>query len=130
MDSMSSEVSIIMFKTKFQGKSLELPLDTTCRVGDLKRLLQDETSVPVSRQKLIGLVKGKLPPDETLLKSLVSIGTNKAPPYKFTLMGTPDDKLFVDPSDRDDLPEVLDDFKAVFGPPALLVCRRPVKENL
>jgi hypothetical protein len=25
-------------------------------------------------------------------------------------MGTPDDKLFVDPADRDDLPEVFDDF--------------------
>ena len=28
-------------------------------------------------------------------------------------MGTPDDKLFVDPKDRDDLPEILDDLDPV-----------------
>ena len=31
-------------------------------------------------------------------------------------MGTPDDKLFIDPKDRDDLPEIIDDLDPV--PPA------------
>mmetsp|Transcript_53909 Transcript_53909/g.122871 ORF Transcript_53909/g.122871 Transcript_53909/m.122871 type:complete len:390 (+) Transcript_53909:34-1203(+) len=99
----------LVFCTKFQGKLLELaPFASTNRIRDLKRLLEEETAVPCTRQKLIGLVKGKLPPDETLLSELVQ--GMKGPPYPFTLMGTPDDKLFIDPSDRDDLPEVFDDF--------------------
>jgi hypothetical protein len=135
--------NMILFRAKFQGQIIELPpLDAnTVRVSDLKRLLQDESSVPVARQKLLGLVKGKLPPDDTTLGDLVKTGiaakvallklsannelrkkitlkdahslhTNElfchlqGPPYLFSLMGTTDAKLFVDPNDRDDLPEV------------------------
>ena len=100
------------FKTKFQGKELMLPsLASDACVGDLKALLQDETAVPAKRQKLIGLVKGKIPEDET---SLASLGLRGEAPYSFMLMGTPDDKLFIDPCDRDDLPEVVDDLDADF----------------
>ncbi len=49
---------------------------------DLKRYLEDETAVPQSRQKLIGLVKGKLPPDETLLSELIPGLSSKAHPYQ------------------------------------------------
>ena len=98
----------LIFVTKFEGKTLELPpLEVYLSVGDLKQLLQDETSVPVERQKLIGLVKGQLPADEVLLQDLA---LKKGPPFAFTLMGTRDEKLFVDPADREDLPEVFDDF--------------------
>ena len=98
----------LIFVTKFEGKTLELPpLEIYLSVGDLKQLLQDETSVPVERQKLIGLVKGQLPADEVLLQDLA---LKKGPPFAFTLMGTRDEKLFVDPADREDLPEVFDDF--------------------
>lgn len=34
------------------------------RVYDIKALLQSLTDVPPVRQKILGLVKGKLPPDE------------------------------------------------------------------
>ena len=37
---------------------------TFCRVDDLKALLQSLTDVPPERQKILGLVKGKLPPDD------------------------------------------------------------------
>jgi len=68
--------SSVVFRAKFQGQMIELPpLNTdVVRVSDLKRLLQDESSVPVSRQKLLGLVKGKLPPDDTLLSDLLKSG--------------------------------------------------------
>jgi|AntAceMinimDraft_5_1070358.scaffolds.fasta_scaffold115409_1 hypothetical protein len=68
--------NMILFRAKFQGQIIELPpLDAnTVRVSDLKRLLQDESSVPVARQKLLGLVKGKLPPDDTTLGDLVKTG--------------------------------------------------------
>ena len=84
-------------------------------VADLKAALTDEPQVPAKRQKLIGLVKGALPPDESKLAELVGPRGEK-PPTKFLLMGTPDDKLFVDPKDRDDLPEIIDDLDPV--PPA------------
>ena len=61
---------------------------------------------------MIGLVKGALPPDESKLAELVGPRGEK-PPTKFLLMGTPDDKLFVDPKDRDDLPEIIDDLDPV-----------------
>jgi len=43
----------LTFRAKFQGSTIEVPeLDgATCCVLDLKRFLEDETSVPVSRQK-------------------------------------------------------------------------------
>lgn len=37
---------------------------TTTRVYDLKFLIYSLTNVPPERQKILGLVKGKLPPDE------------------------------------------------------------------
>jgi ubiquitin-like domain-containing CTD phosphatase 1 len=35
------------------------------RVFDLKGILHSLTKVPPERQKILGLVKGKLPPDQT-----------------------------------------------------------------
>jgi len=97
----------LQFVAKWQGRELDLsPLGRSDRVSDLKRLLQDETSVPATRQKLMGLVKGKLPSDDTTLGSLVTGGMCKGPPYKFTFIGTPDDQLLKEPEDRDDLIEV------------------------
>ena len=81
-------------------------------MADLKAAITDETQVPAKRQKLIGLVKGALPPDTSKLAELVGPRGEK-PPTKFLLMGTPDDKLFVDPKDRDDLPEIIDDLDPV-----------------
>lgn len=37
------------------------------RVYDLKAALQGQTNVPPERQKILGLVKGKLPPDEVTM---------------------------------------------------------------
>ena len=39
----------------------------SCRVFDLKDTLQNLTNVPADRQKILGLVKGKLPPDEATM---------------------------------------------------------------
>ena len=35
--------------------------------------------------------------------------------HQFILMGTPEEKIFVDPGDRDDLPDVIDDFDLDFN---------------
>lgn len=37
------------------------------RVFDLKTALQEQTNVPPERQKILGLVKGKLPDDEVTM---------------------------------------------------------------
>ena len=42
----------------------------TDTVEDLKALIFSQTTVPVKRQKLLGLTKGKLPTDETILAHL------------------------------------------------------------
>ena len=106
------------FNTTFQGQKLVLRVKRDGVVADLKAAITDETQVPAKRQKLIGLVKGALPPDESKLAELVGPRGEK-PPTKFLLMGTPDDKLFIDPKDRDDLPEILDDLDPDFDYQAL-----------
>ena len=122
---MASNLTIV-FKAQFQGKVIELPeIDQSSTVRDLKLLLQVSTRVPIERQKLIGLVKGKLPTDDTTLKDLISGGhlkvltcdreyprflitriinitdlniLFKGPPFQFTLMGTPVDKAVLEPA--------------------------------
>ena len=103
-DAAAEEPALPVLCAQFRGEVLSLPpFEPTENVRDLKRCLEDRTLVPAQRQKLIGLVKGKLPPDDTLLGSLKL----KRPTHKFQLIGTPDEALFVDPADRDDLPEVV-----------------------
>lgn len=46
------------------GKAFTLDIAESDRVDDLKAMLQSLTDVPPERQKILGLVKGKLPPDQ------------------------------------------------------------------
>lgn len=46
------------------GKTFELEIAESDRVYDLKAALHSLTEVPPERQKILGLVKGKLPPDQ------------------------------------------------------------------
>ena len=74
----ADEITLLNFRTKFQGRDIDLHgLDALSTVRDLKRLIQDETSVPIVRQKLLGLVKGKLPPEDATLASLLNYGMVK-----------------------------------------------------
>jgi ubiquitin-like domain-containing CTD phosphatase 1 len=41
--------------------------------------------------------------------------TTMAVTHQFILMGTPEEAIFIDPSDRDDLPDVVDDFDLDFN---------------
>ena len=54
--------------------------------------------------------------DETLLSNLKAkkAEENEAV-FQFILMGTPEEQIFVDPGDREDLPDVLDDFELDFN---------------
>ena len=62
----------------WKGQKLDVTVVESDTVGDLKATLWSLTSVPPSRQKLVGLVKGKLPGDEAEVVSL-GLGTTGAP---------------------------------------------------
>jgi len=54
----------IQLSFTWASKGFTLDIAESDRVFDLKALLQSLTDVPPERQKILGLVKGKLPPDE------------------------------------------------------------------
>jgi ubiquitin-like domain-containing CTD phosphatase 1 len=66
------------------------------RVYDFRAIIQILTSVPPIRQKLIGLSKGKLS-SELDSARFGSLGVKKE--CRFTMIGTPEDMSFKDPSD-------------------------------
>jgi ubiquitin-like domain-containing CTD phosphatase 1 len=96
-------------------------------VATVKDRLTEKTGVLQKRQKLIGLVasKGgaKAVNDDTILGDLKVKAGKKSPStsddnvivHEFILMGSVESEIFVDPSDRDDLPDVIDDFELDFN---------------
>ena len=96
----------------------ELSSDTS--VGQVKAMLSEHTSILPKRQKLIGLSAnggGKVT-DEILVKDLKASGnknSKKSNAFQFILMGTPEEHIFVDPHEKDDLPDVIDDFDLDFN---------------
>lgn len=94
----------------WSSKPFTLSIAESDRVFDLKAALQSLTNVPPERQKIIGLVKGKLPADD------VCVGDLKlAPGKKFTLIGTPQGDEIKDPSQLEFLPDVLNDLDIDFS---------------
>ncbi|KAI9168170.1 orotate phosphoribosyltransferase [Blastocladiella emersonii ATCC 22665] len=89
---------------------LPVAVPESATIAGLKRLLQDMTGVPVHRQKLVGLVKGKLPADDAVVASL-SLPAPKAgeDAPSFLLMGTADAALFKDPVKVTKMSDALDD---------------------
>jgi hypothetical protein len=106
-------------------------------IATVKDRLTEKTGVLQKRQKLIGLtaVNGgsKAISDSTVLgdlkvkptkKNASSSSPNGVPAgddgalgvvHEFILMGTPEEDIFVDPSEKDDLPDVIDDFDLDFN---------------
>ncbi|KAG7361301.1 HAD hydrolase family IIID protein [Nitzschia inconspicua] len=111
-------------KTKIVLEDLSVQ-DTIATVKDR---LTKETGVLQKRQKLIGLATVKGPKalnDDTILGDLkvkaskknaaISEYDNNSIVHEFILMGTAEADIFVDPSDKDDLPDVVDDFDLDFN---------------
>ncbi|KAJ3753018.1 HAD subfamily IIID h [Lentinula raphanica] len=92
------------------GKSFSLDIADSDRVFDLKTSLHELTRVPPERQKILGLVKGKLPPDQGRISDL-HLTTGK----KFTLLGTPEGDEIKDPSQLENLPDVVNDLDVDFS---------------
>ncbi|KAI8927943.1 HAD-like domain-containing protein [Entophlyctis helioformis] len=95
---------VLHLTASWNGTKYHLETFMNATVGQLKRKLEQVTQVQTSRQKLIGLAKGKLPSDNTPLSSL-----NVKEGQTFMMMGTVEEQILKDPSDLD-LPAIEDDF--------------------
>ncbi|KAK0211162.1 HAD subfamily IIID h [Desarmillaria ectypa] len=94
----------ISLQFTWSGRSLSLDIADTDTVYDLKGYLHGQTHVPPERQKILGLVKGKLPPDEVRIADL-KLASGK----KFSLVGTPEGDEIKDPSALETLPDIVND---------------------
>ena len=95
----------ISVSVKWSGRllSVSLPSLPPPTLGTLKRRLEEETAVPSSRLKLLGM-KPATPADDALLSSLV-LGKS------LMMMGAPDSVLAAQQALADAAPEVLDDLE-------------------
>lgn len=92
-------------------------LDPSTTVAEVKEMLSERTRVLPKRQKLIGLsaASGGKMTDETTLSNLKTTKRKSSGALNFILMGTPEAEIPVDRSERDDLPDVIDDFDLDFN---------------
>lgn len=104
---------------KYGKEKIQLPNlpSTTTTIIDIKQMLQEKTGILPKRQKLIGLKgnKGVVISDDTPLSDLKVKAGKGDIVHQFILMGTPEEKIFVDPSEKDDLPDIIDDFDLDFN---------------
>eukprot|EP00553_Chaetoceros_curvisetus_P004502 CAMPEP_0204614172 /NCGR_PEP_ID=MMETSP0717-20131115/1963_1 /ASSEMBLY_ACC=CAM_ASM_000666 /TAXON_ID=230516 /ORGANISM="Chaetoceros curvisetus" /LENGTH=396 /DNA_ID=CAMNT_0051626781 /DNA_START=63 /DNA_END=1253 /DNA_ORIENTATION=- len=126
----AASVSVTL-SAKWGKERIELSgLSPSTTIAQVKDLLSERTSVLPKRQKLIGLTtaikRTSKVTDDILLSELKvkgGAGNSKKQAqngdnvirHNFILMGTPEEKIFVDPQNHDSLPEVVDDFDLDFN---------------
>ena len=91
-------------------------------IENVKELLEDRTGVLAKRQKLIGLTAigaGKVTDELMICDLKVKSGKTQdgfsGVVHSFIMMGSREEHIFVDPSEKDDLPDVIDDFDLDFN---------------
>ncbi|KAI0372975.1 HAD subfamily IIID h [Pilatotrama ljubarskyi] len=99
----------IHLQFSWSGKPFSLDVAESDRVYDLKAALMSLTNVPPERQKILGLVKGKLPTDDERIGDLKLLSGKK-----FTLVGTPEGHEIKDPNELEFLPDVVNDLDVDF----------------
>lgn len=97
-------------------------LNEDTSIGIVKDLLLERTGVLQKRQKLIGLAaKGGSKINDNVLLGDLKVKAGKKPAaasgivHEFIMMGTKEEQIFVDPADKGDLPDVIDDFDLDFN---------------
>mmetsp|Transcript_35209 Transcript_35209/g.105168 ORF Transcript_35209/g.105168 Transcript_35209/m.105168 type:complete len:376 (-) Transcript_35209:252-1379(-) len=116
---------------KFGKEKIELAaLSPATTIGEVKSMLTERTGILPKRQKLIGLSLkagasvaaaggGRNLGDEAVVGDLKvkkgGPGSDGIVSHQFILMGTPEEKIFVDPHQKEDLPDVVDDFDLDFN---------------
>mmetsp|Transcript_29390 Transcript_29390/g.70677 ORF Transcript_29390/g.70677 Transcript_29390/m.70677 type:complete len:363 (+) Transcript_29390:35-1123(+) len=120
-DSVAASTGITLIAKWGKERVVLENLDGETTVGAVKDLLAQRTGVLSKRQKLIGLKpKSSKLNDAVVLKDL-KVKSAKKPvtdgsvSHEFIMMGTKEENIFVDPNDKDDLPEVVDDFDLDFN---------------
>ncbi|PPQ98843.1 hypothetical protein CVT24_003397 [Panaeolus cyanescens] len=99
----------IELQMAWSGKTFKVNIAESDRVYDLKTIVHDLTKVPCERQKIVGLVKGKLPADQIRISDLKLVSGKK-----FTLIGTPEGEEIKDPSALGSLPDIVNDLDVDF----------------
>lgn len=114
-DSVATTTAVTMV-AKYGKEKIELPnLSSSMTIGAVKELLREKTGILAKRQKMIGLKAiGGSVSDETVLSDIKAKKAGETV-HQFILMGTPEEHIFVDPGDKDDLPDVIDDFELDFN---------------
>jgi ubiquitin-like domain-containing CTD phosphatase 1 len=120
-DSTLENVIGVTLIAKFKKQQIELiDLHPRTTIFEVKEMLQEETNILPKRQKLVGLVakdggaKGVV--DSLTLDGLLTKSSKTGEfKHQFILMGTPEELVFVDPSQKTDLPDVVDDFELDFS---------------
>ncbi|KAL7534479.1 hypothetical protein ACHAXR_005904 [Thalassiosira sp. AJA248-18] len=117
----SAQTTVTMI-AKYGKQKIELAdlLSPSTTVGQVKEMLREKTGILPKRQKLIGLKgnKGTVVGDDTSLSDLKAKGGNSGGAvvvHQFILMGTPEEQIFVDPSEKEGLPDIIDDFDLDFN---------------
>ncbi|KAL7544170.1 hypothetical protein ACHAWF_007551 [Thalassiosira exigua] len=104
---------------KYGKRKIELTTAASTTIGEVKEMLREETGILPRRQKLIGLKgkQGSVVGDDEPLSNLKVKGKkgDGVVAHQFILMGTPEEGIFVDPSEKDDLPDIVDDFDLDFN---------------
>jgi hypothetical protein len=119
---------VVTMIAKYGKQKFELTClpSMSTNVGHVKEMLHEKTGILPKRQKLIGLKKdvdsslSSVVDDDTMLSDLKVKGATSAESsavvvHQFILMGTPEDQIFVDPSEKADLPSIIDDFDLDFN---------------
>jgi hypothetical protein len=120
MDTANSGVTLIAKWGKERICLEGLNGETT--IGNVKVLLEDRTGVLKKRQKLIGLTakEGAKVTDDLMISDLkVKSGKSQegctGVVHSFIMMGSREEHIFVDPSEKEDMPDVVDDFDLDFN---------------
>lgn len=115
----ASHATMIAKYGKQKIEILNLPATSTT-LGAVKEILHEKTGILPKRQKLVGLKSNgrssSTLTDDILLSDLKAKGGGgTGVVHQFILMGTPEEQIFVDPSEKADLPDIIDDFDLDFN---------------
>eukprot|EP00922_Rhytidocystis_sp_ex-Travisia-forbesii_P028028 GHVS01041148.1.p1 GENE.GHVS01041148.1~~GHVS01041148.1.p1 ORF type:complete len:459 (-),score=99.29 GHVS01041148.1:249-1625(-) len=105
---MGGDDVMVVIQLKWSARVIDVsfsPADfATFTVADLKAKIEDNLSIPIHRQKLLGL--GIKSPTDSEMLSAVEFKSSKR---CFVLVGTPQAEAFVDPQHLPNLPPVFND---------------------
>ncbi|GAX25425.1 protein phosphatase [Fistulifera solaris] len=121
----TTDASTFTLIAKFGKERIQLnDLSPHTTIEEVKLILQERTRVLCKRQKLVGLVANEggakgvhdaLPIMHLKSNAKLKLTSANRTTHQFILMGTPEESIFVDPDQLDELPDVIEDFDLDFN---------------